>query len=439
MKARTTNKKSSAKKKLIPAAGSLMISAVMLSTSTYAWFTMSREVEVKGIQMTATVPQNIQISLGNNMSTGYLSATTDNTTKRLTSVIIPGNADADPDWANSVVVSDFYEFGKLTPATSATGLDIWYTKDATGNGRTLKGQEIGADGKPKNIGSAESPSFGTISATFQNATATDTTLSAATLVKTSSKGTMASGDDIYSNGGAYYIDIPVWFRSSADSTVNLGVKATVSIADDARTGFTVNSEGNRSDSDRDTDLYKAVRVSILKGTDSGAGDMDTATIKGTANTTQGVIYDATITANSPSSKYYSEDTAYKRPDASGFTGTAGTDTTARTVSAVDGSNVPTTWTAISKITECDGTVDADGFAQYTEGSTAHNADATQIVTIPTTKTQSQSEYSDGVRYTMRVWIDGEDVNCWNATAAQNFLIGLNFYQLTTGNDANTGI
>ena len=398
---------------------------------------MSREVEVKGIQMTATVPQNIQISLGNNMSTGYLQATTDTTTKRLTSVTIPGNADADPDWANSVVVSDFYEFGKLTPATSATGLDIWYTKEATGNGRTLKGQEIGADGKPKNIAAdGEAENYGTISATFQNATADGTTLSAATLVKTAAKGTMVTGDDIYSNGGAYYIDIPVWFRSSADSTVNLGVKATVSIADDARTSFTANSEGNRNNADRDTDLYKAVRVSVLKGTDSGQTDAGTATVKGTANTTQGVIYDDTITSGKPSSKYYSEDLSYKRPNASGVTGD---DTSARTVSAVDDNNVPTTWTKITKITECDGTVDADGFAKYTEGATAHNADATEIVSVPTTKTQNQAEYSDGVRYTIRVWIDGEDVNCWNATAAQNFLIGLNFYQLETGNGANTGI
>ena len=30
----------------------------------YAWFTMSREVEVNNIKMTATVPEDIQISLG---------------------------------------------------------------------------------------------------------------------------------------------------------------------------------------------------------------------------------------------------------------------------------------------------------------------------------------------------------------------------------------
>ncbi|MBQ4464630.1 MAG: hypothetical protein II916_01510, partial [Oscillospiraceae bacterium] len=68
MKANTKNRKGgSPAKKLIPAAGSLMISAVMLASSTYAWFTMSREVEVTGIKMTASVPANLQVSIGNNM------------------------------------------------------------------------------------------------------------------------------------------------------------------------------------------------------------------------------------------------------------------------------------------------------------------------------------------------------------------------------------
>ena len=56
-------KNTSAKKKLIPAVAMLTTSAVMLSTATYAWFTMSREVEVTGIKLTATTPQTIEISL----------------------------------------------------------------------------------------------------------------------------------------------------------------------------------------------------------------------------------------------------------------------------------------------------------------------------------------------------------------------------------------
>ena len=69
-------KNTSAKKKLIPAVAMLTTSAVMLSTATYAWFTMSREVEVTGIKLTATTPQTIEVSLGR----ATTQATIDNTT-----------------------------------------------------------------------------------------------------------------------------------------------------------------------------------------------------------------------------------------------------------------------------------------------------------------------------------------------------------------------
>lgn len=61
----TTKKKASAKKKLLPAAGSLLISAAMLSTSTYAWFTMNKEVQVSGLQMRTKVGSNLLISSDN--------------------------------------------------------------------------------------------------------------------------------------------------------------------------------------------------------------------------------------------------------------------------------------------------------------------------------------------------------------------------------------
>ena len=67
-------KNTSAKKKLIPAVAMLTTSAVMLSTATYAWFTLNREVEVKGLQMSATASNSLEISLGD-LSTGDGAAT----------------------------------------------------------------------------------------------------------------------------------------------------------------------------------------------------------------------------------------------------------------------------------------------------------------------------------------------------------------------------
>ena len=55
-------KNTSAKKKLIPAVAMLTTSAVMLSTATYAWFTMNKDAEVTGLEMTATAGGSIEIS-----------------------------------------------------------------------------------------------------------------------------------------------------------------------------------------------------------------------------------------------------------------------------------------------------------------------------------------------------------------------------------------
>ncbi|MBP5267813.1 MAG: hypothetical protein J6Z29_04460, partial [Ruminococcus sp.] len=62
---KNTRKKGNPAKKLIPAAGSLMVSAVMLATSTYAWFTMNKEVEVTGLTMKTKVSSNLLISENN--------------------------------------------------------------------------------------------------------------------------------------------------------------------------------------------------------------------------------------------------------------------------------------------------------------------------------------------------------------------------------------
>lgn len=57
-------RKNSAVKKLIPAAGMLALSASMLATSTYAWFTMNKYVTVTGMEVKTTVSSNLLISHG---------------------------------------------------------------------------------------------------------------------------------------------------------------------------------------------------------------------------------------------------------------------------------------------------------------------------------------------------------------------------------------
>ncbi|WP_295157019.1 hypothetical protein [uncultured Ruminococcus sp.] len=104
---KTNNKKKgSPMKKLIPAAGSLAVSAVMLSTSTYAWFTMNKTVTVSGMEMKTTVGSNLLIS-DNNYEADYSTAALTQGRKAL-----------------------------LEPVSSVSGANgtFWYTVDALGNG-----------------------------------------------------------------------------------------------------------------------------------------------------------------------------------------------------------------------------------------------------------------------------------------------------------------
>ena len=65
MMKKNEKRKNSTMKKLIPAAGMLALSASMLATSTYAWFTMNKEVEVNGLTMKTKVSSNLLISENN--------------------------------------------------------------------------------------------------------------------------------------------------------------------------------------------------------------------------------------------------------------------------------------------------------------------------------------------------------------------------------------
>lgn len=67
-------KKNNVAKKLIPAAGMLALSASMLATSTYAWFTMNKTVEVYGMELKTKVGSNLLIC-SDNVEANYSAAT----------------------------------------------------------------------------------------------------------------------------------------------------------------------------------------------------------------------------------------------------------------------------------------------------------------------------------------------------------------------------
>ena len=210
-----TNEKNntSAKKKLIPAVAMLTTSAVMLSTATYAWFTMSREVEVTGIKLTATTPQTIEISLGQ--------ATTSNTLTHGVEATAPSSDDM---WTHTAATGSVYkDFGKLIPVSSVDGYNMFYTEKATENGRKVS-DVPNPFTKAENAVGWEFKENG----------------------KSAETGAVVNAAE--SDGSGYYLDIPVWFRTTNTSDVTLGLEVEIK---------------NSSDEDTKSELYRAARVAIL--------------------------------------------------------------------------------------------------------------------------------------------------------------------------------
>ena len=232
MKTRSNeNNKNSAAKKIIPAVGMLALSATMLSTSTYAWFTMNKEVEMTGLNMTATVGEGMEISL----------AEVDGTTITAPSLTTPADDKSD-SWGSAVVVGDYYEkIGLLNPASSVDGVNLYDATDATNGGK-------------------KASNFKSIDLTNNDNIATAT---ARTTLETD-KAVTADEDSV-----GYCVDIPVHLRTNKKS--GSGAKENGDIY--CKINITPNSksaEGSALGTDVDT-LYKAIRVAFIpktEGTDS---------------------------------------------------------------------------------------------------------------------------------------------------------------------------
>ena len=110
-----TNKKNSKMRKLLPAFAMLTVSAISLSSATYAWFTMNREVSVTGMSMRTKVSENLLIAGDNIDDTDILS---------------------DSAFNNSLVQS---VEGLIEPVSTIDGKTFFYTAgtNVQGNGAVL--------------------------------------------------------------------------------------------------------------------------------------------------------------------------------------------------------------------------------------------------------------------------------------------------------------
>ena len=318
---------------------------------------MSKEVEVTNIQLTATVPETIELSLGYGQKDGALTAINNN---GVGLVQAPANSNDSEDWSNTVAFYDYYGAPMLIPASSINGTNIWTTLDATGVGKTVDASGASIPATP-----------GTLTLLGAN--------DKAVVTPNSGTGATASG---------YYIDFPVWFRTTQTSNVTLSVKANVYDG----------SNPNAKDSSGSTEkLYKAARVSILKGETPAADGVIIPYVDGS-------------TAQS-GSKYY---VTSKALAASGTLGTQGNAPTYGNVDAV-------TQNTTSNMDAPDGEpiIIVPGKGQTVTGNYTGSC------------ANTSTTYGDAVCVIVRVWLEGEDTDCWNATAGQDFQVNLEFTKKTT--------
>ncbi|MGN0699548.1 MAG: hypothetical protein ACI4J8_00960 [Oscillospiraceae bacterium] len=199
-------------RRLIPAVAMLAASATMLSTATYAWFTMNKEVQMTGLNMSATASEGIEISLGGVDAADNLA---DDLSAR------PSDADTEKGWKSAVVVGNYYsDIGKLMPASSVDGINFFDAKNASDKGK--------------------------VATEFKAITLADTM---ATIEK---RDVLKSDGENTSNGPkGYYVDIPVHIRTSK-------------LVTETETDGDIYCKLIITSNDKDNkDLYKAVRVAFI--------------------------------------------------------------------------------------------------------------------------------------------------------------------------------
>lgn len=354
MKANTNKKNKSASRKLVPAVAMLTTSAVMLSSATYAWFTLNKEVEVTGLSMSATASDALEISLGARGKTLDDSATI---TVANGKTVQP--ADNDISWTNKEVISSYYgKVGKLMPSSSVDATNLYYALDVNAGGRNATNfVKVGTTPPENGVG-------------YKTATNALWSINTDNKYLTTNPNGLVTSEE--NNDAGFYIDVPVWLRTTKlkgtgdpeNATIYCALK--ISRKTDAAAGVTPSEE-----------LYKAVRVAFIPATGTDGGNITASTsnitVFGISNTTYGVG----LTNNA--------DTAVAK---------AGN----RSENGV--------------LTQANVEIPTSGDVIY--------ADLNQTIPYATADTYGEQAFI------VRVWLEGEDVNCWDGTSNQDWNIDFAF-------------
>lgn len=232
-------------KKLIPAAGMLAVSASMLATSTYAWFTMNREVSVTGMEMKAHSEEGLLINeVASATSDAWDNQATANTTPTLISLRPASTQDFTKWWhANSMVSADEAGVGDDSGNTVEISDGVYYKEVTAGASGIFDKVFVSAVGNETE---------------GDNGTATGNS-KAETHVYYDQASFGDAAKTAYDNGEGYYIKYTYYLKSSGEGALTINnFQAKVTATKKALTA----AESAQTDTAESEELNKALRVGI---------------------------------------------------------------------------------------------------------------------------------------------------------------------------------
>jgi hypothetical protein len=222
-----TNNKKTMKKKLISAIAMLTVSAVTLSTATYAWFTMNKEVSVVGMQMKAHAEEGLLIN----------------------EVALAGS----PTWDEQAVAGDTGDYTALRPASTYNLTNWWHANSKKVSNEA--GYGSGTVDATNTVQLSGGGYYTDISSATENHVRDGAAGTAAEKNIYYSDATFGSGTGTYDNGEGFYVKYTYYLKSSNSDALNVAQNKL-----EAKVSATRTDENGASGS---TNLDSALRVGIM--------------------------------------------------------------------------------------------------------------------------------------------------------------------------------
>ncbi|MBE5863963.1 MAG: hypothetical protein E7295_14145 [Lachnospiraceae bacterium] len=381
---------------------------VLIAVLTMAWFVNNTKVNGTNMSVIVQMPQGVQISLGRtsdvalNNPTDYLMLVTEEEAAASEGTLLQGTVhsprvtgnDSLNDWSETVNFGNYYNIGKLFPASSDSGQHILFTPDSLPNGKYLENgaRFFLASGKtdgdlkhymkesflvsndPNSLmatvhpyGNGESKSEPFWSTYIPSASWYDT------------------------NDDGYYVDIPVWLRTNSATSVNLKVE-----------GYVTKRNGTLASEDDLNHLYKAMRVALLDAQYNPVvgNDLDRkCNILSLKNATQFGSSEASILDSNNFTVTRDDNSQYENTELYGIRKYQ------------------------DKLDENGGIWQPENYVQYN----AYNGNDT-VVVLPVATSGITGDWGEAQKLIIRIWLDGDDEDCYNSTAGQNWNIHLRFFE-----------